>query len=321
MKYILKLVCLYVLMSVHISQAKTIALTFDDAPRGDGPLLSGEQRSKELIAKLEAHGAVPSAFFVTTQGLKHDGNKQRIHRYADAGHIIANHSHTHQWLHKTGSSTYIQDIRVAESLLKDYSNRRPWYRYPYLDEGRELSQRNNIRTQLDNLDIMSAYVTVDNYDWYIESKWQQAVDESKLVDMDALRDVYISMLMSAVKFYDELANDVLGRSPHHVLLLHENDLAAVFIGDLIDALKDDGWEIISPDTAYQDEIADYVPKTLRTGQGRVAAIAHDKYASSASGTKGLRKRLSHLAIEEALIDQLLEEKKCFRNDRRISRPL
>lgn len=318
MKYLLKIMLFYALLSAPISQAKTIALSFDDAPRGDGPLFSGEQRSKELLAKLDAHGAVPSAFFVTTQGLKYDGNKKRIHRYADAGHIIANHSHTHQWLHKTDSTTYIQDIQKAEELLKGYANRRPWYRFPYLDEGRELKQRDDIRVQLDKLELMSGYVTVDNYDWYIESKWQQAVNESKLVDMDALRDVYITMLMSAVKFYDELANDVLGRSPHHVLLLHENDLAAVFIGDLIDALKADGWEIISPDKAYQDEIADYVPKTLRTGQGRVAAIAHDKHAHSATESKKLRKRLSHLAIEETLIDQLITEKKCFRDEQNIS---
>jgi peptidoglycan/xylan/chitin deacetylase (PgdA/CDA1 family) len=322
MKYYLKLILFVcVLSSAHISQAKTIALSFDDAPRGDGPLFSGEQRSQELLAKLDAHSGVPSAFFVTTQGLKHDGNKERIHRYADAGHIIANHSHTHQWLHKSDSATYIQDIQLAEGLLSGYPNRRPWYRFPYLDEGRERQQRNNIRVQLDKLELMNGYVTVDNYDWYIESKWQQAVNDSKLVDMDALRDVYITMLMSAVNFYDELAIDVLGRSPHHVLLLHENDLAAVFIGDLIDALKADGWEIVSPDKAYQDEIADYVPNTLRTGQGRVAAIAHDKHALSATNSKKLQKRLSHLAIEEALIDQLIRDKKCFRDNKSISRPI
>ena len=105
-------------------------------------------------------------------------------------------------------------------------------------------------------------MTVDNYDWYLESKWQEALRQGLTVDVDAMRTAYIEMLMSAVNFYDDVATRALEASPAHVLLLHENDLAALFVGDLIDALRDDGWAIVSPDEAYADPSLKAVPQTL-----------------------------------------------------------
>ena len=39
-------------------------------------------------------------------------------------------------------------------------------------------------------------------------------------------------------------------SPAHVMLLHETDLAAFYITDLVAALKTKGWTIITNDEAY-----------------------------------------------------------------------
>ena len=69
-----------------------------------------------------------------------------------------------------------------------------------------------------------------------------------------------------------------------MLLLHENDLAALFIGDLVAALRAKGWEIVSADQAYQDPIAGEQPKTLLLGQGRVVALAVDR---GYTGRKGI----------------------------------
>ncbi|GAA6138127.1 polysaccharide deacetylase family protein [Arenicella sp. 4NH20-0111] len=313
MKHTISIALLFLSTVVLLTpgHSKTIALSFDDAPRGKGPLFTGEQRSVELTKKLEQHSAKPVVFFVTTREIETGKNRERIHRYAKAGHLIANHSHSHPWAHKTDSDKYVADIKQANSLLTGFDNRRPWYRFPYLDEGRTLEQRNRLRNELDQMELMNGYVTVDNYDWYIEGKWQEAVDNDQPVNIEALGEAYIEMLLSAVQFYDQLAVDTLSRSPHHVLLLHENDLAALFIGDLIEALKAQGWKIISPDEAYTDPIANYQPTTLRTGQGRIAAMAHDKHSKDQEKSKKLRKRLSHLAIEETLIDDLLSRKNVF----------
>jgi hypothetical protein len=68
-----------------------------------------------------------------------------------------------------------------------------------------------------------------------------------------------------------------GRSPKHVLLLHEMDITALFVGDLADSLRAKGWDIISPEKAYTDDIASYQTQSvLKNNPGRVGEIARDK---------------------------------------------
>ena len=121
--------------------------------------------------------------------------------------------------------------------------------------------------------------------------------------MDALRTVYVEMLLGAIAFYDDVAINATGRSPVHMLLLHENDIAALFVGDLVAALRNDGWEIVSPEVAYADPINDILPDTVMTRQGHIGALAVDAGLDP--------KTLTHRAIEESQIDAMLLEHKVF----------
>ena len=94
--------------------------------------------------------------------------------------------------------------------------------------------------------------------------------------------------------------EAIGRSPAHVLLLHETDLAAMFVDDLAAALKADGWAVIPIDKAYRDPIAAVEPDTWFLNAGRVAALAH---------LKGREPRtLMHERTDEAVLTRLFKER-------------
>lgn len=281
---------------------KRIALTYDDAPRSDGQVYTGAERATALIEALDDVDAGPVAFFVTTRGLsgQPDG-AARIARYAAAGHLIANHSHTHPWCHKTDTDEYLADIDTAESLLKDFDNRRPWFRFPFLDEGRSEQKIADIANGLEARGLANGYVTIDNYDWYVDRKLQSALEAGQSVDYDKLGQFYVRMLLYAAEYYDSLAVQMLNESPVHVLLLHENDLAAMYADDLVRALRASGWTIVSPDEAYDEPLP--VPRTKHTGQGRVVALAAD----------GGRNRTTMWtwALDEQMLDVEIERRGMF----------
>ena len=264
-----------ILYTATSGYAQEIAITFDDAPTGDGPLFDGQTRTNKILQQLEQHGIDEVAFFILTKNIS-QANSDRLHRYSRAGHILANHSHTHQHIHHIGSAAYIGDVQHADSILRKYQSYMPWFRYPFLDEGRTTQARDSVRNALKAFNLANGYVTVDNYDWYLNHLLKQAKDQNKKIDTFRLRDIYIKHIFESIEFYDAVARKHLGRSPRHVLLLHENDLSALFIGDLIDHLKKNGWKIISPRIAYEDPISRHVPNVLFNGQGRVAAIAREK---------------------------------------------
>jgi peptidoglycan/xylan/chitin deacetylase (PgdA/CDA1 family) len=278
--------------AVH-AQDKEIAFTFDDAPRSGGKAMSGPARTEALIAALADGGVEGAIFFSTSKHIDASGD-ERMRRYAAAGHYIANHSHSHNHPEADNVPAYLDDVRRAHGMLKDYDTFIPLYRYPFLNEGREIATRDALRVGLKDMGYSDGYVTVDNYDWYLEALYQRALTEGKRIDHEKLRTLYVELLLEAVQFYDAIAQETLGRSPKHVLLLHENDLAAMFVDDLALALRNAGWRIIPGPEAYDDPIARETPDTLFLGQGRVAALAEVQGRS--------RQSLVHEAEDEDWLD-------------------
>ncbi|MDJ0911737.1 MAG: polysaccharide deacetylase family protein [Woeseiaceae bacterium] len=259
------------------TDVRTIALTFDDATRGDGPVFTGEQRTTALIESLEAAGVDGAMFFVTTRNVQRQGETgtARLNAYTAAGHTLANHSHTHPWLHRTDADDYIADIDIATEILAEQDNVEPFYRYPFLDEGRAVDKRDRLREALAERDLQNGYVTVDTYDWYLEALLTEAHEAGVEIDMEKLGSLYVDVIVRSTEFYDSMAQETLGRSPHHVLLLHENDVAALFIDDLVERLREHGFRIIPATVAFEDPISEREPDTLFLGQGRIAALAHE----------------------------------------------
>lgn len=257
---------------------KRIAFSFDDVPRHAGACFTPDARTAALIEALERGGVEQAGFFVTTGNLDKPfgaGGEARIAAYAAAGHVIANHSADHPWLSRTTAEDYLAGVDRAEAWLAGRAGHRPWFRYPYLDEaGRQPGKREAVREALGERGLRNAYVTVDNYDWHLDGLAAQAIRAGEPVDMDALRDLYVETLVDTANFYDRIARETLGRSPAHVLLLHETDLAALFVDDLAQALRADGWTIVRIDAAYADPISTVEPDTWLLGEGRVAALAH-----------------------------------------------
>jgi peptidoglycan/xylan/chitin deacetylase (PgdA/CDA1 family) len=283
--------------------SRRIAFSFDDAPLADGALLSGVERTDRLIAALAEAGVKQAAFFVTTNKLDRLTAAERLRAYVAAGHVLANHSHSHPGLSRSKVPDYLADIERAQAQLAAFDGVRPWFRFPFLDEGRDEARRDQLRQALAEAGLQNGYVTVDNYDWYLAARVERAARAGLRIDHEALRRLYVDMLIACVEFYDAIARQTLERSPAHVLLLHENDIAALFVADLVAALRERGWQIIGVDEAYADPIATLQPATLFNNQGRVAAIAE------AAGRP--RPELLHASEDEVWIDAELSRRAVF----------
>lgn len=253
-----------------------IALTFDDAPMPGTSVMTGEERTERIISALKQSNVSDALFFVTTQYLS-DSSAKRLTRYADAGFYLANHSFSHTSANKISAEGFLLDARKAHSMIKIFPNQVNYFRFPYLHYGNSETKRKEILDGLDELGYKVGYVTVDNFDWYINSLYVTAMGDGKKVNLENLKRLYVDVLWSCIQFYDEVAVKALGKSPKHVLLLHENDLAALFLPDLIAKIRQEEWQIISPLEAYNEPLlSQYGRQFDFNKQGRVAAIAHMK---------------------------------------------
>lgn len=247
------------LISAPAGADKRIALSFDDVPRDAGGLLTPDQRARRIIGGLRQSGVRQAAFFVVPGQLGHGdgiGGERRIAAYVRAGHVIANHSWSHRALTAVSALEYLDDIDKADAWLRRQPGFRPWFRFPYLNEGRsDKAKRDVVRAGLAQRRLRNGYVTIDANDWHLEAMLAKAVHAGQAIDHTALRELYIETHLGAANYYDALAIKAIGRAPAHVLLLHETDLAALYLADLVRALRADGWTIITADAAYADPIS------------------------------------------------------------------
>ncbi|MCL9998578.1 MAG: polysaccharide deacetylase family protein [Erythrobacter sp.] len=286
------------------AQERRIALTFDDVPRGAGAFFTPDERAQRLIAALREAGVRQAAFFVTTENLGTPdgaGGEARIAAYVAAGHVIANHSHSHWHLNETEAAAYLADIDRAAAWLKGRHGYRPWFRFPFLDEGgRDAAKRDALRSGLAARGLRNGYVTADGSDWHLEALTLAAKRDGKAMDMASLRKLYLQSQLGGIAYHEALAQRTLGRSPPHVMLLHETDLAALFIADLVAELRKDGWTIITADEAYADaELAAAMPNVPHTSGTLTGMMAWER---------GVQPPLAPLWMSTEMMSWLFEQK-------------
>jgi peptidoglycan-N-acetylglucosamine deacetylase len=243
------------------NDTKRIAFSFDDAPRAPGAFLDAGQRPQMLIAALKEGGVKGAVFFTNPGRIGLDSDHEKaISAYVAAGHLIANHTANHMALSAVSAAVFLADVDAAERYLRGKPGYRPWLRFPRLDEGgRDKAKRDAVRAGLKQRGMRNGYVTADGWDWFMEGRTVEAARTQQPMDIAALKQLYVETNVESAEAADKLARRTLGRAPVQMLLLHETDLAALYVADLAKALRAKGWQIVSADVAYADPMGKAQP--------------------------------------------------------------
>jgi peptidoglycan-N-acetylglucosamine deacetylase len=261
---------------LNLIQAKEISLSFDDAPREDSIHFKGAERADALIKSLRDSAVSQVIFYANPGNIVNNSEKLgRLKKYQKAGHLIGNHTWSHPNADKITAKEFKENILKADLYLEKEKLLTRFFRYPFLRRGGELSKVRDIRKYLESLNYHDAYVTIDTYDWHMNLLFQNALKAGKTVNMDNLKKYYVETILKSVDFFDEMSTNILKHQASHVLLLHENDLAALFMKDLVEALRSKGYKIVSPAESYRDKVLGAYPDTAYHNQGRIAAKAFE----------------------------------------------
>jgi len=119
----------------------------------------------------------------------------------------------------------------------------------------------------------NGHVTIDASDWYVDSRLVKRLKENPKADISGFRNYYKNHLLNRAQFYDSLAYQLTNRHINHVILLHHNLAAALFLDDLIQHFEENGWEVMDADKAYEDKIYREVSNTIPAGESLIWALA------------------------------------------------
>lgn len=252
----------------------TIAFTFDDGQTRDIGSYPLEVWHQLLLDNLKKHKLKAILFSSGANKLSEKGIYV-LTSWNNAGHFIANHTFSHANFNSKNVSlaSFERELIQNDFIIKKYTNFIPYFRFPYLKEGNTKEKVEGFRAFMTQQGYKNGHVSIDASDWYIDSRLIKRLEENPKADLSGFRDYYKNHLLNRALYYDSLAYQLTNRRIHHVILLHHNLTAALFLDDLIKHFEDNGWEVIDANKAYQDKIYDEVPNTLPAGESLIWSLA------------------------------------------------
>lgn len=142
-----------------------------------------------------------------------------------------------------------------------------------MKEGNTITKRDNFRKFLRDNHYEFGSATIDASDWYISERLEKRLAQDPNADVTPYKNYYLEHIWNRAQYYDNLAIEILGRSPNHTLLIHHNLLNSLFLNDLIQMFKRKGWNVIDADEAFRDPIFKMTPNTLPAEESLIWALA------------------------------------------------
>lgn len=250
---------------VRAEGSPRVAITIDDFRFDDGPVLVGDARHRAILDALDGAG-IKAAGLITGKHVNDAASARRLSLWSEAGHTVGNHTWEHAYYGGADPRDLGPEIDQVAPLIGRLPTWRPLFRFPYLAEGRTRETRDRMRADLRARGLSNAHVTIDASDWYVNQRMLARLAEDPGADVTPYGDYLVAHLLDRARFYDQLARDLLGRSPAHTLLIHHNLTTALFLPKVAAAFREAGWTLIDADEAFAD--------TAFRAQPDIAPCAH-----------------------------------------------
>lgn len=249
------LVALLLSARAAMGQARHVAITIDDLPRGidGGPYdLPALRAMTEKLLRPFRDQHIPVTGFVNA-GRNSDGPKELreiLDLWLDAGADLGNHSYSHIDINKVSLDTYEADILQGESpileALTAHGKKLEFYRHPYLHRGPTLETKEGLQSFLDQHGYRVAPVTLDNSDY------EYAALYTKPEFRERVRREYVPYVESVTEFFEQRSVEVTGHEISQILIVHANQMNADLMPELLSMFRHRGYTFVTLSKALED---------------------------------------------------------------------
>jgi hypothetical protein len=246
----------------------------DDPNAAFGERMAWKEANRRILGALEAK-KIKAALFVCGHRVDVPEANGLIREWDESGHAICSHSYSHLFYPNVAYAQYAADFLKNERVVAAFRNRKPIFRYPFLKEGDTAKKRDRFRALLKEHGYTVGHVTIDASDWYVDQRIRLRQAKELNAKLEAYRDFLIAHLLDRAGYYRNLAKQAIGREIPHTLLVHYSYMNALFLADVLDAFEKAGWQWITADEAYRDEVFHREPKIVPAGESLVWALAKE----------------------------------------------
>ena len=180
-----------------------------------------------------------------------------LEEWLGAGYDLGNHTYSHYSLYRTPLADFQADVVRGEVVTSQLLGEQPrYFRHPYLNTGPDLETKTEFEQFLAERGYTVAPVTIDNDEWIYARAYARAQAAGDSTLAARVGADYVRYMDEVFAFYEGLSNDLLGREPMQVLLIHGNALNADCLDEIAEMMQARGYRFISLEEALQDPAYD-----------------------------------------------------------------
>ncbi|UCD64624.1 MAG: polysaccharide deacetylase family protein [Candidatus Zixiibacteriota bacterium] len=233
-----------------------ICISFDELPAAQSfDEVDREAVTYLILETLKKHKVKAIGFVV---GNQIEDSFDILGQWLNDGHRLGNMTYSNQDLHQLGIEQFILDIKAGadalETMLEGFGQKERYFRYPFLHYGSTVEAKKQVKLYLEEHDytVVHASVVTEDYLYNLSLEKMGKVPDS--AEYDNLLNEYVNHVLDEIERMEALSAEVLKRPCRHILRLKANRLNAVFLDEMLTAMKDMGCQFISVERALEDEL-------------------------------------------------------------------
>lgn len=237
------------------SAGPEIAVTIDDLPVHSPypPGLTPLAVNRQMVAALKA-AHVPVTAFVNAVNVKDAETMDALREWRSAGFVLGNHTWSHLHLSEITLAQFEEEVTKDEPVLERLGDGTDWrwFRYPFLDEGKDLEQRIAARQILAKHGYRVAAVTTGFSDWAWTSAYARCTANQDASGVGELERLYLTAVKQSIANDRETAHKLYGRDIPYVLLMHVSAMSAQMMPQVLSIYRAAGYRFIALPRAESD---------------------------------------------------------------------
>jgi peptidoglycan/xylan/chitin deacetylase (PgdA/CDA1 family) len=239
----------------QLQHVPEIAITIDDLPvhAPYPPGLAPLEVNRQMVVALKAEGA-PVTAFVNAVNVRDADTMQALREWRAAGFVLGNHGWSHRHLSEMTLSEFEDELTKNEPVLEQLGGGADgrWFRYPFLDEGKDAAQRIAARQILAKHGYRVAAVTTGFGDWAWTGAYARCSAKADAGGVAKLEEMYIDAVKRSIVDDRETAHALYGRDIPYVLLMHVSAMSAHMMPQVLKLYREAGYRFVSLPEAERD---------------------------------------------------------------------
>ena len=236
-----------------------IAITVDDLPVHGSypPGATPQQVSDQMLAAFKAAGVSNVYGFANAVKVQDQPETERVLQgWRSAGMMLGNHGWSHRSLGDMSLAEFEHELVKDEPVLAKAAGQSDWrwFRYPFLDEGKDAKQRAAGRQVLANHGYRVAAVSMSFGDWQWTAPYARCMAGHDSAAVAELERMYLAAAQESIAASRDAARKLLGRDIPYVLLMHVSAMSAHMMPQLIALYRTAGFRFVSLPQAESDPV-------------------------------------------------------------------